>query len=371
MLATFPRYAAEFVELAREGTIVGAWRYLLFKLRKNRLPRPAAPRVHRGLGIVGAGTHAASRLLPCLAAHRAPIYAVVSREPNKARALAGVYGVAASHSNLTQMLADDACEAVVLATPHFLHPDQIVAVVRANRYTYCEKPVAIDAPGIGSLVNNALGRDGGRVMVGFNRRFAPAILQLRQSSWLANRRTPMEMQYRVNFGERIANAMSDPANGGGRLHGAACHYVDLIAHLAGCAITRVSAAAVLDGGQAVDTFAAVMTLEDGTIASLSFSSEGARRNDVKEEIVLSCGGHVARILNFRRLEIDGRAFTFTRHSSGMMNAIGAFLQSYTEGKPVPVGLAEGIAATTVTLAIERSIRSAGSCIAIPPEQITD
>lgn len=354
---------SELWQIGREGTFVGAIRFvrlkrLIARKRRTRTPRPSAS---AGVGIVGAGNYVSSIHLPCLKALGAPLYAIASRSGDSARALARLYGIGVVYQSVEEIVKDKRCEALLIATPHNLHPQHILLALGAALYTYCEKPAAIDSLGIELLEREALAHPGApKVMIGFNRRFSPAVQQLRQIPWVRERTQPVELHYRVNFGPKVDNAMSDPAIGGGRIHGACCHYVDLIAFLVGVPVVCVTAMAIRQSGRLDDdTFSATMTFADGSIGSLLFTSEGNRAFDHKEEIILSCGGRVARIVNYAELRIDGRRYRFRRRRYGAMAAMRAFLTAKNSGSAVPVTLADGVAATRLTLAIQLSLREGG------------
>jgi predicted dehydrogenase len=361
-MRSLQRMLAELAEVAREGSFSGMIRYVRFKTM------PAAEHVverrstcQRGVAVVGAGTHTASVLLPSLSWHAQPVYAITSKSLSSARKLARLYDIPRVVDSLELMLEDERCSAFVVATPHHMHPQHIIAVLRSDRYVYCEKPVAIDEEGVQQLEREGSTHSAAhKVMIGFNRRFAPAIRALRKETWIRERKTPLELHYRVNFGPRVANAMSDPAVGGGRLIGAACHYVDLMSYLAGSPIVSVAAVSPeVSGVLDENTFAAAFALRDGSIGSLSFTSDGSRLYEPKEELAVTCGGHVARINDFSEIRIDSRRSTFWRHRYGSVSAMGAFLESCHQRRPVPVTLQDGIHATRVTLAMRTSIRSGG------------
>lgn len=349
-----------FWNIYRDGTWLGTVRYIHFKFIRT-IPEScwdASAGPARGLGIIGAGNYVASIHLPCLRALGESIYAVASRSEDSARALAKVYGMGVIYLGLEEMVADPCCEALLIATPHYLHAENILTALNAGLYTYCEKPVAIDEVGVERIATQGLAHPStSKVMIGFNRRFSPAVAQLRRASWLQERTKPMEIHYRVNFGSRVDNMMSDPKRGGGRIHGAACHYVDMIAFLADSPIIQVSAMAIGNGDD--NSFVSVMKLNDGSLASLTFTSEGSRRYDAKEEIMISCEQHTARIKNFNKLRVDRKAYTFYRHTYGAMASMRAFLDAKNFLSSVPVGLAEGVAATRVTLAIQKSLQRGG------------
>ena len=74
-------------------------------------------------------------------------------------------------------------------------------------------------------------------MVGFNRRFAPHVVEMQKA--FQGRSTPLMMHYRVNAGFIPADSwVHDPVEGGGRIIGEACHFIDLMHFLAGAPPTR-------------------------------------------------------------------------------------------------------------------------------------
>jgi predicted dehydrogenase len=354
-------------EVYRDGTLLGTIRYICYMRLKTVLKSRWRSKVEvaHGVGIVGAGSYVASIHLPCLRALGEPLYAVASLAGDSARALAKLYSIGVVYQTLEEMATDPRCEAILIATPHYLHAKNILTVLDARKYSYCEKPVAIDYSDLDRLETYGLGHSSAfRVMIGFNRRFSPAVVKLRSAPWLRIRTEPIEIHYRINFGQRVDNMMSDPVRGGGRIHGAVCHYVDMIAFLANSSIVQVSALAIADGDD--NTFVAIMKLEDGSLASMTFTSEGVRDYDTKEEIMISSDQHVARIRNYSELKIDNHLYKFKRHTYGAMAAMRAFLEAKKTGANTPISLADGVAATRVTLALQKSLRMNGEPQVLQP-----
>jgi predicted dehydrogenase len=351
-----------------QSTLVGVVRFLRYKLSltdaRTTTKKRMTSHLTGGMGLVGAGSYVVSVHLPCLRALKQPIYAVMSKSGHSALVLSDIYQIGTVFFSLEDMLASPGCDSLLIATPHYLHPLNIITALNSGLHVYCEKPVAIDAGGLRLLVEQGLTHPAvDKMMVGFNRRFAPAVLKLKSTPWLRGRINALEIHYRVNFGPRVENMMTDITKGGGRIHGAACHYVDLIAFIAGESIVEVAAMGIEDGDE--NSFVAIMKLNDGSLASLVFTSEGDRRHDAKEEIMISVGGNTARIKNFSYLELNGKGHRFYRHTFGAMSAMQAFLHAKKEKLPMPVSLCDGIVATSVTLAIQRSIQSGGQPHKLP------
>lgn len=81
-------------------------------------------------------------------------------------------------ASFEEILADKAIDAVVLATPHSQHAAQVVAATAAGKHIHCEKPLTLDRPSAEQAV--AAARKAGIVLaVGFNRRFHPSVVEIR------------------------------------------------------------------------------------------------------------------------------------------------------------------------------------------------
>ena len=139
------------------------------------------------------------------------------------------------------------------------------------------------------------------VVVGYNRRFAPLVLRLRERLAAAGR--PLVLSYRVNAGSvSRGNWLHDAAEGGGRLVGEACHFVDLLAYLAGAPARRVHAVRPGAAGESSDpeTFTALLEHANGSISTLVYSADGDAAHP-KERLEVVGGGAVAVLDDFREL----------------------------------------------------------------------
>ena len=175
---------------------------------------------------------------------------------------------------------------------------------------FVEKPLAIDEPGLQKVIA-ALGMSGkpqgfiahspGLLTVGFNRRFAPLAVSL--AKFLAKRSEPLHAHYRINAGYLPLNHWTqDPAQGGGRMIGEGCHFVDFLTFLAEAAPVSVSALALPDAGKyREDNLSMTFTFPDGSIGVVDYLANGDK-SFPKERLEVFCGGDVAVLDDFRTLE---------------------------------------------------------------------
>jgi len=80
--------------------------------------------------------------------------------------------------DLDAVLADPAIDAVLLATPHSLHPAQVIACAEAGKQVFCEKPLALHRADAARMFG-ACREAGVTLAVGHNRRFWPSMRALR------------------------------------------------------------------------------------------------------------------------------------------------------------------------------------------------
>src|SRR4029453_13842175 len=129
---------------------------------------------------------------------------------------------------------------VVIATRHAAHAGLVPQCLARGKAVLCEKPVCVTEDELDGLVEAYAGATRPFVVVGYNRRFAPLVTPLRAR--LADVGRPLVLCYRVNAGAVPRRSwLRDDGEGGGRLIGEACHFVDLLSHLAGAPVSRVHA----------------------------------------------------------------------------------------------------------------------------------
>ena len=292
-----------------------------------------------GLGVLGAGNFARQTLLPALKTLRGlEFVGVASASGRGATVLARRFGFRYAASDEAQILKDKQVDAVAVLTRHNLHPAQSVAALKAGKAVFCEKPLAIDEDGL-AKVEIALTRKGAPLFTeGFNRRFAPLSRDLQ--GFLEGRSEPLAAAFRVNAGPLPANHwLNDPAQGGGRLVGEGCHFIDYLIFLVGAPPVSVSTAALSgEGDGPQDNLQVTLKFPDGSLGTLNYLSNGDRSLP-KERLEVFCGGKVAVLDDFRSLDLtnDGHTRGIRRSQDKGHKAIWqAFLSSLKTGGPPPI-----------------------------------
>ena len=142
----------------------------------------------------------------------------------------------------------------------------IVEALSLGKDVFVEKPLAIDPDGL-AKIEEAVRASGGRVMVGFNRRFAPMAVLMREHLASAS---PLGLLYRINAGRLPPGSwIEDPREGGGRIIGEVCHFVDFFQFLTGSQPREVFARSMGGGG-----VSATLTFADGSTGSILYVTSG-------------------------------------------------------------------------------------------------
>lgn len=321
--------------------------------------REAAPRAGTlGLGVIGAGNFAKAVLLPRIAKSGVDLVGVATATGPSARATGDKFGFGYCTTDTEKLLADPAVHAVVIATRHGSHASMTARALRAGKAVFVEKPLALDEEGLQEVLA-AQAETGGTLAVGFNRRFSPLVQQLKAAFAPG---APLAMTYRINAGPIPANTwIHDPEQGGGRIIGEVCHFVDLVQHVADDEVAEVFA--VNAGGHAAglhDVVAITLRFRGGSIASINYFANGDKSYS-KERLEVFGGGALAVLDDFRELTVsrNGKRKSTKKLSQdkGFDEEIAAFLQSVKQGGAPPIPLRSLVITTRATFAVEQSLRT--------------
>jgi predicted dehydrogenase/threonine dehydrogenase-like Zn-dependent dehydrogenase len=327
------------------------------------------------LGLLGAGNFAVSTLLPAIKrVGGVEMIAVSAANGSHARHAAEKFGFSSCTTDEQEILNSPSVNTVVIATRHHLHARQVVAALKAGEHVFCEKPLCLNEEELGQIVavaNDQTG-DGGTgksrasgsrlLMVGFNRRFAP--LAVRMKGFLQEVSEPLAIHYRVNAGFLPADHwLNDPQQGGGRILGEVCHFVDFLCFLTNSSPVEVETRSLPNPGRySNDNVVCSLRFADGSQGTISYLANGDKSFS-KERIEVFGGGTVAVLEDFRRLELirGGKKRvhrSLLRQDKGHRGEWEAFVKAIQTGAESPIPLREVVTTMLTTFALEES-RSAG------------
>ncbi|MBS0525203.1 MAG: bi-domain-containing oxidoreductase [Proteobacteria bacterium] len=326
--------------------------------RPTIIRRPASPPSGKpvpSIGVIGAGNYASRVLVPLLRSAGARVTAVASRGGLSAALLARAQDADRFGTDEKSLIESPDLDAVVILTRHGTHADLASRALLAGKHVFVEKPLALAAEELDRVVEAykaACGKFGERLLVvGFNRRFAPDVIRAKRM--LSTIAAPKAIVITVNAGEIPAQSwVHDPADGGGRLLGEGCHFVDLACHLVGAKPTSVRSVCLAHVTR--DTVAVAMEFADGSIASIQYFSNGHKAVP-KEKISIFCAGRTIEIDNFRAFRSWGfspqpRAWLpRLLQDKGHRALVTAFVEALRTGAPSPIPLDASMASTRATI----------------------
>jgi polar amino acid transport system substrate-binding protein len=325
---------------------------------RPRAQAPGRPRI----SVIGAGAFAHSVLLPSLRRADVSLGAVIAATGLSARSAADRFGFESCSTAVDSVWRDGGCDAVVIATRHDSHAQLTIDALEAGKAVFVEKPLCISEDELDRIVHVvATLRAAGQapfVMVGFNRRFAPAVESVR----VAMAGAPVSIVYRVNAGRLPPRSwIARLEEGGGRIVGEVCHFVDLCAHLAGSPVVEVSATRSAAGP---DDVMVSLRMANGSMASVAYLIDGDRAAP-KERIELSGSGRSGTIDDFRRARVTGtgrlvrHGGVLARQDKGHAAEMAAFVSAVASRTASPVSFESIVNTTRATFAIVRSLESGG------------
>jgi predicted dehydrogenase len=269
---------------------------------KSRLPSGAV----RTASVIGTGSFAQRVLIPGLCAAGFKLdtiasasglsaYATVERKPD------------ARTGSPEDALASDA-GLLVIATRHSSHAELAALGLHAGKSVFVEKPPCLTDAEL-ELLREARSASGRELVVGFNRRHAPLAIRMRDH--VAADGHPRQLLIRVNAGHLpVDHWINDPHEGGGRLVGEGCHFVDMACWLVGGLPTATHATVHPMSQETIQTaqrFSISLGFADGSTATIVYTDQGANALE-KELVEVHAGGRSAVLHDFRSLELfNGRS----------------------------------------------------------------
>ncbi|WP_270886155.1 bi-domain-containing oxidoreductase [Pedococcus sp. 5OH_020] len=328
--------------------------------RHTASTRPSAGTVR--LGFIGAGSYATSMLLPHLAKHPSATLTTVATT----RSLSAVnaqrkFGFETMSTDASSVLADPSIDAVFVVTRHHSHADFVCRALEHGKAVFVEKPLALSHEEVDRVLEVVARTGNDRVMVGFNRRFAPLFTDLRRRFGASGQ--PVSARYLVNAGRLDASSwyLKEDLEGS-RFLGEGGHFIDTLSAWVGHPPVEVLARQT---GNGLDLHV-MLRFADGSLATLTYATDGDARFP-KETLDVSGAGTNARLDNFTRGTVWSRAGKDAKRSyagqdKGQRAEVGAFVDAVLHGGPMPISLDSLVSTTRATIAVGESLVSGGPVV---------
>jgi polar amino acid transport system substrate-binding protein len=324
---------------------------------KEKSFSPAGPNV----GLIGAGSFAKNVLLPGMKG-LCNLVGVAAAHGNSARYAADKYGFNYCTDKADDLIEDENINTVFIATRHNLHAEFVIKALKKGKNVFVEKPLALtpdELEEIKEVYHSLLTTHHSppRLMVGFNRRFSPHMLKAK-SLFLPQQ--PRAMNFRINAGMLPKDHwVHDPKIGGGRIIGEVCHFIDLAVYIAGSNITSIYANALKEPDNLNDTLVIHLSFENGSIANISYFSNGSNKVP-KEYFEIFCNGQTVIIHDFKTMGIYGKSISKMKlktQDKGHKKELSLFFDSIKNGDQSPISFDEIYHSTAVTFSVIESLHT--------------
>jgi predicted dehydrogenase len=319
------------------------------------------------MALIGAGSFMRAVHMPNLKADtRAHVTVVACRSGTSAREAARLAGGADTTTDWRVAVERDDVELVVIGTRHDTHAEIAATALRAGKAVFVEKPLGLSRDEIDDVWK--AGTDNNKLAIGFNRPFAP-LAQALERELREGPAAPVHLVYRVSAPLDPEHWLNNPAVGGGRLLGEACHMFDFANWLCGTPERAIGAALPSKNDfRTIESASVTVQYANGSVATVHYSGVGGATMP-KERIEVLCGGRAWVLDDFTSLTSysDGEQHTTSSGSGdkGHADLLQRVLSACRGETAFEPGLGAGYAAQSVALAALESIATGEQVRVIP------
>jgi predicted dehydrogenase/threonine dehydrogenase-like Zn-dependent dehydrogenase len=301
------------------------------------------------VGFIGAGSFAQSYLIPNVKFWGASLDTVVTSRGITAKNVGNKFGFNNCSADIKDIFENDEINTVFIATPHSNHAREVIDSLKKGKHVFVEKPLAVNREELDEIIKTKENTKG-KLLVGFNRRFSPAVVKVRDL--FRGSDEPVVVNIRVNAGFIPKDHWTQIAEiGAGRIIGEMCHFVDLMQVFTNAAPVKVYADCIHTSNSKVteaDNIGVIISFSDGSVGNLTYVANGDK-SIPKEYIEVFGAGKVGIIRDFRdgSLHANGKTTKFSITGKGHKEEVKCFLDAIRDGKEDPIA-AESIYLTTLT-----------------------
>lgn len=278
-----------------------------------KIPRMAIKPSTKGLlsiGVIGCGSFVQKNVLPHFSALGVKLYGVANRSTKDFSTIKTIYRPTVLTTDPEQLISDPNIDAFIVATHHNTHAPLAKAILEQGKPVYVEKPLAMSLSEAEALAKLVRERNG-LLTIGFNRRCAPAVMELKKILSLSS--GPRQYLYRINAGVLPPDHWAlDPEIGGGRLIGEGCHFIDLICYLADSEVIEATGCFLGSDSPllpARDNFSIILRFSNGDMGTIIYTGQGSPKYG-KELIEVFDAGRIFVIDDFKGLQSYGLKIDF-------------------------------------------------------------
>ncbi|MFQ5964064.1 MAG: bi-domain-containing oxidoreductase [Candidatus Scalinduaceae bacterium] len=309
----------EYPDRSESFEITGEGGNRIIKVQKP-ITRDLSPINSRiSLGVIGAGLFGKALLLPTLKKlHGIDLDTIATSSSVNTYHAARKYGFNKCTTDYKEVLESRDINSVIILTPHSMHAKMVMEALRVGKHVFVEKPLCIneeELKEINEVYNSAICNPQFAIslMVGYNRRFSPHTINARKH--LDGRQEPMVINYRINAGfVSLDHWVHSEEEGGSRVIGEICHFVDMMQCLTGSNPIRVYAERISANNRTSlnsDNLVIALKFADGSVGNIVYSASGDKAFS-REQVEVFCEGKTIVINDYRRTDFyfEGKKKSF-------------------------------------------------------------
>lgn len=318
------------------------------------------------IGVIGAGLFGKAILLPALKKIRnIQLKTIATSSSTNTHHSAKKYGFEKFTTDYKEIICDSDIDSVVILTPHSIHAKMVIEALNEGKHIFVEKPLCVNEDELGDIIKNCSGlSDSGLpapfLMVGYNRRFSPHAT--RMSDFLNGRQDPAVINYRVNSGYVPPDHwVHSEQEGGSRVIGEICHFVDMMQFLIRSDPVKVYAERISGNNKTIlnsDNLAITLKFSDGSIGNILYTAAGDKAFS-RERIEVFFDGKTITCDDYRTtlLYDKGKASKLKTSSRqmGYRQELQHFVDVITENKNTRINNSETFLSTLTVFKINESL----------------
>jgi predicted dehydrogenase len=321
-----------------------------------------------GSAIIGIGAFGTELLCRLIKIRALQMRTAIDRNPYNAWLAAETFDCGLCSSDIDAALNDPNILVVFIATHHASHAPLAVMSLQKGKSVYLEKPHVVSYEQLSTLMEAATEKPG-RLQVGFNRRYAPAILEAKNS--LSLRTTPLNITFVCRLHHIPPNSFYYWPEQGSRVISNLCHHLDLAYYLIGTTPRAVSAVSSLVGRK--DENVAVTALfTDGSMCTILYTDRGDSSLPGDETIRMMMGSTTIDVTNYSSLQVrnNGRVVKQWKgdRDFGHQKCLEEFVSCVGEGRSVPYSVDDIYWSALLFLTADKALKT-GRVEEIPTEPV--
>ena len=313
------------------------------------------------IAMIGCGNYATRILLPALKKSNCHFHTIVSDQGVSGNFNSKKYGFEFNSTDINNVLENKDIDTVIVTTRHSTHADIVIRSLKSGKNVYVEKPLCLtldELESIENTYNSTHFKDGTSLTVGFNRRYAPLVTKA--VDLLSGSKEAKILTMNINAGFLPSNHWLNTEDGGGRLVGEACHFIDLARYIIGHEIIEYDVyPLVRTTYKYTQDFSILLRFKDESSAIINYISNGNSRVS-KERIEITSGGKSINIDNYRKLVTYGFRGKNNKTLWSMDKGQQLYVNEFVNTKSELIPFSELKEVMYITLMLEQILQNKGA-----------